>query len=265
VNVTIELPDALHPETQKLVKDFAEALAEKLRAAEEKYGYGDSWRTSDWERELPMRLLEHAMKGDPRDVAAYCAFAWARGWSTTPALTVQLFMALEDWAIEHPWDEVAPEIRRQAGWFAAAFIRQCPDPRPTTGLCDSDGRKIYVGDVLRRPVTINQEFHGAWSLYQVKMQAGVPITSYLRSETGGVLPAGYLACPLSELYNSENFLFATDPSCLRPVEHIVVVPPDELADLYRTLAASEAALVAELEASEETLEASREAGGGHVG
>lgn len=32
-------------------------------------------------------LAEHVAKGDPRDVAAYCAFAWHHGWSTAEAAT----------------------------------------------------------------------------------------------------------------------------------------------------------------------------------
>ncbi|AIB11819.1 hypothetical protein ABAZ39_07370 [Azospirillum argentinense] len=81
----ITLPVGLHPDTAKLVTGFAEALAAKLRLAEVKYGYSDGWRRGDWRDELVAKLAEHVHKGDPRDVAAYCAFAWFHGWSLAPA------------------------------------------------------------------------------------------------------------------------------------------------------------------------------------
>ena len=76
---------ALHPRTADLVDRFAAALKEKLAAAERKYGYSVGWANDDWQQECAAKLLDHAAKGDPRDVAAYCAFMWHHGWSTTPA------------------------------------------------------------------------------------------------------------------------------------------------------------------------------------
>jgi hypothetical protein len=70
--------------TDDLVDRFAAALKAKLRAAEQKYGYSDDWLRDDWQGELIAKLLHHIQKGDPRDVAAYCAFAWHHGWSITP-------------------------------------------------------------------------------------------------------------------------------------------------------------------------------------
>ena len=71
-------------QTDQLVDRFAEALKEKLRAAEAKYGYSDAWTRDDWAGNLRRDLLCHVWKGDPRDVAAYCAFAWHHGWSVAP-------------------------------------------------------------------------------------------------------------------------------------------------------------------------------------
>lgn len=76
--------DALHPDTARLVEEFASALAGKLRAAEIKYGHTNGWLTEDWEHLCREHLEKHMQKGDPLDVAAYCAFMWRRGWSTTP-------------------------------------------------------------------------------------------------------------------------------------------------------------------------------------
>lgn len=78
----MEAKDPLHPETRRLVQDFADALAEKLIKAQQKYGRKDDWRTDDWETECRAELIRHIEKGDPLDVAAYCAFMWRRGWST---------------------------------------------------------------------------------------------------------------------------------------------------------------------------------------
>jgi hypothetical protein len=59
-----------------LVRDFSEALLEKLVASEEKYGWNGGWKEEGWMDECRSRLREHLEKGDPRDVAAYCAFLW---------------------------------------------------------------------------------------------------------------------------------------------------------------------------------------------
>ncbi|MDR5170699.1 hypothetical protein IHQ56_02600 [Methylobacillus flagellatus] len=70
------MPEGLHPETADLVRRFSLALAEKLKAAQDKYGYQDGWKRDDWLDECRAHLLQHVAKGDPRDVAAYCAFLW---------------------------------------------------------------------------------------------------------------------------------------------------------------------------------------------
>lgn len=83
--VSIVIPIELHPATADLVASFAVALAAKLRKAEIKHGYSDHWRDS---RNVPgMRkdMYEHLIKGDPLDVAAYCAFLWHHKASTAPA------------------------------------------------------------------------------------------------------------------------------------------------------------------------------------
>ncbi|MBG2703596.1 hypothetical protein F1516_30755, partial [Klebsiella michiganensis] len=74
--------DGLHPTTAALVNDFATALAEKLRKAELKYGYSNAWTNNGWMTECLADFHRHIAKGDPRDVAAYCAFMWYHGWKT---------------------------------------------------------------------------------------------------------------------------------------------------------------------------------------
>jgi hypothetical protein len=87
----------LHPKTAELVCRFSVALAEKLLAAEVKYGYSDGWLSPDWMDECRAKLLEHVEKGDPRDVAAYCAFLWHHGEKTAmpPQKTALDFFAEE--------------------------------------------------------------------------------------------------------------------------------------------------------------------------
>ncbi|MDV2861824.1 hypothetical protein [Phytobacter ursingii] len=75
-------PTGLHPDTQKLVADFSAVLAEKLYKAQLKYGYSANWKNDDWHADCLAHFHQHIGKGDPRDVAAYCAFIWFHGWST---------------------------------------------------------------------------------------------------------------------------------------------------------------------------------------
>ncbi|MDM8064608.1 hypothetical protein [Klebsiella pneumoniae] len=79
------MPLGLHPDTQKLVADFCTALAEKLYKAQLKYGYDTDWKQDGWPSQCQAHFHQHIAKGDPRDVAAYCAFMWWHGWSTKPA------------------------------------------------------------------------------------------------------------------------------------------------------------------------------------
>ncbi|MCE0393881.1 hypothetical protein [Klebsiella variicola] len=77
--------DGLHPSTMALVNDFATALAEKLHKAELKYGYSNAWINNGWMTDCLAEFHRHIAKGDPRDVAAYCAFMWYHGWKTEAA------------------------------------------------------------------------------------------------------------------------------------------------------------------------------------
>ena len=106
----------LDPATADLVRDFANALAAKLARAQKKYGYTDGWATQDWKDECRQHLREHLAKGDPLDVAAYCAFMWRRGWSTVSDDEEQAARALiaeyrEIWPGSHP---AMPEAKRLA-------------------------------------------------------------------------------------------------------------------------------------------------------
>ncbi len=65
----------------QLVSRFAAALREKLISFEAKYGWQGAWKRDSWANVLRKELRQHVGKGDPIDVAAYCAFAWHHGWS----------------------------------------------------------------------------------------------------------------------------------------------------------------------------------------
>jgi|SRR5688572_733582 len=71
--------DGLDPLTEHLVDQFAIVLKEKLRAAEKKHGFTIEWarNTNTWPLpECQEELMKHFLKGDPVDVAIFCAFLW---------------------------------------------------------------------------------------------------------------------------------------------------------------------------------------------
>jgi len=97
-----------------------------------------------------------------------------------------------------------------------------------TGLCDSNGDQIKIGDKLKQPVTINDGLHGKWAVYEVKQRGMTPIISYLYSEKGEILPAGYLASPLCDLYDGKMFCFARDVMTLRPSEDLIILKNENI-------------------------------------
>lgn len=78
-----EPPTEADDPTAAMVRGFADAVVEKLRAADEKYGHGLMWRDDPNLDGMRRELREHLEKGDPRDVAAYCAFLWYHGETTS--------------------------------------------------------------------------------------------------------------------------------------------------------------------------------------
>ncbi len=94
-----------------------------------------------------------------------------------------------------------------------------------TGLCDSNGTEIKIGDRIRKEVTCNDDFHGAWSIYLVNAQGITPVLSYEQSEKGELLPKGYLACLLADEYDRKHFVFAINSKTLRPSEGKIEVIP----------------------------------------
>ena len=101
----------LNNQTALLVEKFSDALAKKLKDAQDKYGYGDNWRREGWADECREHLLEHLAKGDPRDVAAYCAFLWYHGESTA-APQPQVPEECESDVIERQRDRLFEAMKR---------------------------------------------------------------------------------------------------------------------------------------------------------
>ncbi|HHE5410485.1 TPA: hypothetical protein ACPEZA_005099 [Klebsiella michiganensis] len=120
------MPFGLHPDTQNLVTDFCTALAEKLYKAQLKYGYDTDWKQDGWPSQCQAHFHQHIAKGDPRDVAAYCAFMWWHGWSTKPAEGLEsrtVTVKLPDYrnTYKGPFaDEVEHQVRLALELFSTA-------------------------------------------------------------------------------------------------------------------------------------------------
>ncbi|MGF6281956.1 hypothetical protein ABH908_000011 [Pseudomonas frederiksbergensis] len=74
--ISAAIPADLHPLTQELVSGFMGAFAEKLYASELKRGGATIWADAGWMNQCREELVRHVLKGDVRDIAAYCAFLW---------------------------------------------------------------------------------------------------------------------------------------------------------------------------------------------
>jgi len=87
-----------------------------------------------------------------------------------------------------------------------------------TGFVDTDGKFVYVGDIVRIPVDTNSEFHGEWSEWVVELRNTVPVLVYLRSEHGNLMPRGYLVRYLAEQYDRESVFYSKSTAAVRPIE-----------------------------------------------
>ena len=75
-------PVAQHPDDEA-VDRFAAAMKDKLAKARDAGRSG--WQDPAWPvDQIRDALYTHIAKGDPRDVANYCMFLWARDDSTSP-------------------------------------------------------------------------------------------------------------------------------------------------------------------------------------
>jgi hypothetical protein len=81
--------EAMREEFKAILAEFSSHLLNKLMANEEKYGFGEAWKLTDWKEQLQKDLIKHVAKGDARDVAIYALFAWYHGWPTAPGVQVK--------------------------------------------------------------------------------------------------------------------------------------------------------------------------------
>jgi hypothetical protein len=130
LSVWLTLGKELHPLTVNLVVRFARALSAKLADAEQKYGYSDGWRSPEWMDECRAKLMQHIAKGDPRDVAAYCAFLWHHGESTAVGQVEQQPAPVAGplpppWGFAYVWD--TPEGQHRSFHAAHWNGRPCTD------------------------------------------------------------------------------------------------------------------------------------------
>lgn len=82
----VELPDELAPDTARMVLTMADRMGAKL--AQKQEAKGTSWRTCSWYY-LKQQLYLHLMKGDPVDVANFCAMLLAQDKDTRPDVSVE--------------------------------------------------------------------------------------------------------------------------------------------------------------------------------
>lgn len=84
-----------------------------------------------------------------------------------------------------------------------------------TGLCDSNGTPLSVGDNVKL-FNPDAEAHGEWSEYKIILRGIIPALSYLHSEKGQVLPVGMTGMPLSDFYDTEEFMRSDTLEAIRP-------------------------------------------------
>jgi hypothetical protein len=119
----------------RLVDRFAKRLLAKLRLAHANGRRG--WEKDDWEKDCQQGLLRHLEKGDPRDVAAYCAFMDHHGWITVapprghaqrPPLPQIVQRALDVWSSDQYRSVMLPGLgARTCGKLAEALAAVLSD------------------------------------------------------------------------------------------------------------------------------------------
>jgi len=92
-----------------------------------------------------------------------------------------------------------------------------------TGLCDSKGASIRIGDILRKPTECSDGPHGGFVYFRVAQRGMTPVMIYETSETGHALPKGMSGCALCDEYDQEEFIRAPDLTEIRPVDQLEVV------------------------------------------
>jgi hypothetical protein len=135
----------MHSATAALVGQFAFSLALKLALAEVKYGFENHWLSDGWKHGLAIELTKHVEKGDPRDVAAFCAFAWHHGWSTRPEISPEMLNWFKQLITDFPWGDYNPETR-EAALDLAGQLTGCVQRSPRRLPCEVCGVMVVIGE-----------------------------------------------------------------------------------------------------------------------
>ena len=172
-----------------LVARFSNALLKKLRLAQANGRSG--WDHDDWEADCQRGLLRHVEKGDPRDVAAYCAFMWHHGWATkSPSPAVLDPVTVEACAkVANKWvaDITAAGDQFDKGGDIYAHANVCQGVaaaiRALIGQPASNGEPVAVE--AERTQSVNKVLHQpsfdeAWAVFQ---NTGIDLVSDSDDET----------------------------------------------------------------------------------
>lgn len=203
------MPAELHPDTQNLVADFSTALAEKLYKAQLKYGYGADWKKDGWATQCLSHFHQHIAKGDPRDVAAYCAFMWHHGWKTEsvsgPVVPDDGRAEFEAWMLKK-WGR-----ERQEYDFAMGKFLHGED------YADSYTRHMWKAWTESRAAMLQSKYR------DLSQPVDPQISEYekimLQAGNSPVIPDGYALVPveptdemIAAAMNCEDVLFNSDES-----------------------------------------------------
>lgn len=92
-----------------------------------------------------------------------------------------------------------------------------------TGVPASDGKMLFIGDIVRIPCLVEKGPHGPWCEYKIEQKGIIPFVVYLRSSTGQIFPVSGTSCPLTHFYDVNEIAGLSDLSECLPVEQITIV------------------------------------------
>lgn len=166
-------------ELENLVDRFSKRLLAKLKLARAN-GRG-GWERDDWEEQCQQGLLKHLEKGDPRDVAAYCAFMDHHGWitkaATPPASTTDRDATIEEcarladgWITVHGETEIEYTTAREYAVDAVQDVADAIRALSRSTLASTTEREALIR-ARAHIVTLGGGYNG--SAYGDKIHAAV--------------------------------------------------------------------------------------------
>lgn len=203
------MPAELHPDTQNLMADFCTALAEKLYKAQLKYGYDADWKQDGWHTQCLAHFHQHIAKGDPRDVAAYCAFMWYHGWKTEsvsgPVVPDDGRAEFEAWMLKK-WGRE----RQEYDFAMSKFLHG-------ENYADSYTRHMWKAWTESRAAMLQSKYRDLSQPVDPQVAAYEQIM--LQAGNSPVIPDGYALVPveptdemIAAAMNCEDVLFNSDES-----------------------------------------------------